>query len=166
MHLQQTISKTLTQLSEALQQLTAEQYVQPVNSLFNATIGQHVRHIVELYIQLDKGYVTGVINYDLREREILYETKLEIVNELLLQLPLLLDKPDKLLQLELNYTESPDLMLPVASNYYRELAYNLEHTIHHMALIRIGIYEIAAITIPANFGIAHSTIQYRASCAQ
>jgi len=166
MHLQQTISNTLTQLSETLQQLTPEQYVQPVASLLNATIGQHVRHIVELYIQLNKGYATGVINYDQREREILYETNLAIVNELLLQLPFLLNKPDKPLQLELNYSESPDLMLPVASNYYRELAYNLEHTIHHMALIRIGIHEIAPIAIPANFGIAHSTIQYRATCVQ
>lgn len=166
MHLQQTISKILTQLSETLQQLTPEQYVQPVPSLFNATIGQHVRHIIELYIQLDKGYALGVINYDQREREILYETKLEIVNELLLQIPLFMNKPDKLMQLELNYSECPDLLLTVASNYYRELAYNLEHTIHHMALIRIGIHEIAAINIPANFGIAHSTIQYRGTCVQ
>ena len=166
MHLQQTISKTLIQLSETLQQLTPELYVQPVTTLFNATIGQHVRHIVELYLQLDKGYARGVINYDQREREILFETNLVVVSDLLLQLPLLLNKPDKSLQLELNYTDNPDLMLPVASNYYRELAYNLEHTIHHIALIRIGIHEIAAIAIPANFGIAHSTIQYRTACVQ
>jgi hypothetical protein len=166
MHLQQTISKTLTQLSETIQQLTPDQYVHPANSLFNATIGQHVRHIIELFIQLDMGYTSGVINYDQRKREMRFETNLYAANELLLQLPSSLDKPDKSLLLEMNYTENPDLLLSVASNYYRELAYNLEHTIHHMALIRIGITEIAAISIPANFGIAHSTIQYRATCAQ
>jgi len=166
MHLQQTIAKTLCQLSETIRQLTPEQYVQPVTSLFNATIGQHVRHIIELYMQLDKGYIGGTINYDQRKREILFETNLTVVNELLLNLPLILNKPDKELKLELNYSDSPDLLLPVASNYYRELAYNLEHTIHHMALIRIGIHEIANIAIPADFGIAHSTIQYRTACAQ
>lgn len=166
MHLQQTISKTLYQLSETLQQLTPEQYVQPVTSLFNASIGQHVRHIIELYMQLDQGYASGIINYDQRKRDLLYETNLNLVNELLQKLPLQMNKPDKALQLELNYSERPDLMLPVASNYYRELAYNLEHTIHHMALIRIGIHEIAAIAMPVNFGIAHSTIQYRTACAQ
>ena len=166
MYLQQTICTTLTQLSETLQQLTSEQYVQPVTTLFDATIGQHVRHIIELYIQLDKGYTSGVINYDQRKRHLLFETNLDHVNELLLKLPLLLNKPDKALKLELNYSERPDHLLTVDSNYYRELAYNLEHTIHHMALIRIGIHEIASVEIPANFGVAHSTTQFRTTCAQ
>lgn len=166
MHLQQTISNTLCQLSETLRQLTPAQYVQPVHSLFNATIGQHVRHIIELYLQLEVGYTSGLINYDQRKRDPLFETDLHFVNEFLLSLPLNLNKPDKLLTLELNYTDQPEQLLPVATNYYRELAYNLEHTIHHLALVRIGIHEIASITIPADFGIAHSTIQYRNTCAQ
>jgi len=54
----------------------------------------------------------------------------------------------------------------VETNYYRELIYNLEHTIHHMALIKVGINEVSCIAVPEGFGIATSTIKFRRSCAQ
>jgi len=52
------------------------------------------------------------------------------------------------------------------TNYYREVAYNLEHTIHHMALIKVGIREVSDMEIPENFGVASSTIKFRSACAQ
>ena len=55
MQLQQSVKNVFLQLSESLHQLTDEQYVQPSKTLFNATIGQHVRHIIELFICLEKG---------------------------------------------------------------------------------------------------------------
>jgi hypothetical protein len=51
------------------------------------------------------------------------------------------------------------------TNYYREMAYNLEHTIHHMALIRTGINDVSRISVPENFGVAISTMKYRKQCA-
>jgi len=54
----------------------------------------------------------------------------------------------------------------IPSNYYRELAYNLEHTIHHMALIRVGVNEVSSIELPVEFGVAYSTVKYRKQCAQ
>jgi hypothetical protein len=44
--------------------------------------------------------------------------------------------------------------------------YNLEHTIHHMALIRIGISEVSDIRLSENYGVASSTIKHLQSCAQ
>ena len=52
------------------------------------------------------------------------------------------------------------------SNYYREVMYNLEHAIHHHALIKIGIQQFTAIELPESFGVAPSTMQYRKACAQ
>jgi hypothetical protein len=48
------------------------------------------------------------------------------------------------------------------TNYFRELTYNIEHAVHHMAIIKIGIREVANyVTLPADFGIAASTIRYK-----
>ena len=57
-------------------------------------------------------------------------------------------------------------IVSIASNYYREIAYNLEHTIHHMALIRVGINEVSSVVLPDEFGVAYSTIKFRQQCAQ
>lgn len=166
MHLQEAVKKIFIQISETLQQLTPQQYVQPSITLFNATIGQHVRHIIELFIELDKGYAGGVVNYDKRKRDLRIETDLYFANDTLLHLHLILNKPDKTLRLELDYNENSSKLLSIATNYHRELLYNLEHTIHHMALIRVGINEVAAITVPENFGMATSTVKHRTACAQ
>jgi hypothetical protein len=52
------------------------------------------------------------------------------------------------------------------TNYYREIVYNLEHTIHHMALIRVGLKELASIELPENYGVASATVKHKKSCAQ
>lgn len=69
MQLQQAISHVFLHLNNVLNQLTNEQYQQPCKALSNATIGQHVRHILELYTCLYTGYQTGIVNYDNRQRD-------------------------------------------------------------------------------------------------
>ena len=53
-----------------------------------------------------------------------------------------------------------------ATSFTRELFYCDEHTIHHLALIRVGINEIGGYQLNESFGVAPSTIKYRQSCAQ
>ena len=64
------------------------------------------------------------------------------------------------------YDEHSDKPIRISTNFYREIAYNLEHTIHHMALIRVGISEVSNIRLPEDFGIATSTVKHRKQCAQ
>jgi hypothetical protein len=48
-----------------------------------------------------------------------------------------------------------------------QLVQALEHTIHHMALIRIGIRDTGSEHfLPEGYGIASSTLQHRRECAQ
>ena len=52
------------------------------------------------------------------------------------------------------------------TNLQRELAYNLEHIVHHMALMRVGLKELLpSIIIPKNFGVADSTQRFRQQTA-
>ena len=77
-----------------------------------------------------------------------------------------IDRSNKDIFLEAeDYCESMEIVT-IPSNYYRELAYNLEHTIHHMALIRVGITEVSGIQLSDDFGVASSTVKYRKQCAQ
>jgi hypothetical protein len=54
----------------------------------------------------------------------------------------------------------------VQTNYFRELLYNLEHSIHHQALIKVAVLKNKNIQLCSEFGVAKSTIEYRTQCAQ
>lgn len=166
MKFQQAIKNVFIQLTDSLSQLSDEQYHQPSKVLFNATIGQHVRHVIELFICLNNGYETGTVNYEKRKRDIRIETDKLFACDLLQMIAANLDKADKELLLEAAYDEQSDDTITVHTNYYREIIYNLEHTVHHMALIRVGINDVSSINLPEGFGIASSTIKYRKACAQ
>lgn len=160
------IGNVFVQLGSSLEQITPEQYSQPSKVLFSATIGQHVRHIVELFLCLEKGYHTGMVNYEKRNRDYRLETDKLFAAGLLQQVYAELMKADKPLMLEAGYDTDTDNVVRIESNYYRELVYNLEHTVHHMALIRVGFNEVSSIQLPEDFGVASSTIKYRQTCAQ
>ena len=166
MHLQQAIGNVFVQLSNSLEELTPEQYRQPSQVLYNASIGQHVRHIVELFLCLNQGYETGIVNYEKRKRDYRLETDKVFAAEILDTIYATLMKQDKKLFLEAGYDEHTEDVLTIESNYYREVVYNLEHTVHHMALIRVGISEVSALQLPDGYGVASSTIKYRKACAQ
>jgi hypothetical protein len=166
LHLQQSVKKAFLQVEAILESLETEQYISPSRCLFNATIGQHVRHIIELFIELDNGYESGVVNYEKRKRDYRIETDKDVAAALLNNICHEMMRPNKPLLLQAGYKEDSDELISMETNYYRELAYNMEHTVHHMALIRIGINELSAVTVDENFGIASSTIKYRSTCAQ
>lgn len=161
MQLQQAVNSIFVQLAETLQQLSQQEYIQPCNTLFNNTIGQHVRHIIELFQCLEKGYDDGTVNYEKRKRDTVIETDKILASSLLTDIYKGLNKPNRELQLEATYDEHSDQPINISTNYHREIAYNLEHTIHHMALIRVGITEVSAISLPDDFGVASSTVKYR-----
>jgi hypothetical protein len=166
MQLQNAVSEIFTQLSQSIRLLDTAEYRQPSERLFNATIGQHVRHIIELFQCLQRGYEAGLVNYDKRERSLLLEQDKDFALEQLVFLFNDIDKPNKSLMLQAIYDEHSNEAELIPTNYLREVAYNLEHTIHHMALIRIGINEISNVQLPDNYGVASSTIKYKKACAQ
>ena len=82
------------------------------------------------------------------------------------EIQLQIKKENKSLVLLTGLSELPCEPEKIETNYYREILYNLEHTIHHMALIRVGLGEIGRILVDEDFGVAPSTIKFRQQCVQ
>ena len=164
--LQNAIQNVFLQLTTSLEQLDAGQYVQECQTLSGASIGKHLRHVIELFQSLERGYDAGIVNYEMRKRDARIENDKAVALSLLHEIHNNLDKPDKDLVLQSSYDDDSIDIITIRTNYNRELVYNLEHTIHHMALIRVGITEVSEIRLPENYGVASSTIKYRLSCAQ
>ena len=138
-------------------------YAAPCQALSNATIGQHTRHIIELYQCLLAGYVTGEINYDNRKRNMQLENEVAVAVDAVKEIQVNLEQADKTVKI---FCQDEENSVSIESNYYREVIYNLEHCIHHQALIKVALLSINDIVIADGFGVAPSTLQYRQQCAQ
>ncbi len=162
MNLKEAANDVLSQLQSVIDQVKPEDYTGKIRNL-ESSIGEHARHIIEFYICLIQGLDVRVINYDSRERDKRIETNSNFANR----------KIEEILSFINNYNENPALTLSLSysyseldnlniqSNYLRELAYNIEHTIHHLAIIKIAINEFYDyIELPGNFGIASSTVRH------
>lgn len=158
-----SIRKTLYELTDLVSQLSDNDYCFPCYDLSNATIGEHTRHIIEMFQCLENQYQNGTVNYDDRKRDYLIQTNAAVAKESIDVILNQIEKPNKNLLLQ-QIVDGEELL--IESNYYRELLYNLEHCIHHQALIKVAIMQSATVQIDANFGVARSTIEYRKQCAQ
>jgi hypothetical protein len=158
-----SIKDNFTQITQILTQLDNSAYIFPHPELSNATIGEHTRHIIEMYQSLLKSYASGVVNYDKRERNFQIQTNVDFALNEIQNLQNSLNLDNKELTIEQGTSE---VYFQVKTNYFRELLYNLEHSIHHLALIKVALLKNPEITICQNFGIAKSTIEYRKQCAQ
>lgn len=155
------------QLQAVLIELTPEEYTAKGKHLSGATIGQHVRHIIELFQELATGYASGLVNYEARTRDYILETNngaaVGALNNLLHHFP----APDLDLLLTADIGVDGQSAFTLKTTHYREWLYNIEHTVHHMALIRVAVQELTAIALPAHFGVAASTIKHQQKlCAQ
>jgi hypothetical protein len=61
-----SINNSLNELIDLLNQLSQKEYSNSCTELSNATIGEHTRHIIEMFQCLENQYDLGVVNYDKR----------------------------------------------------------------------------------------------------
>lgn len=159
----QAVKNTLDDVDHFLSQVSDDQYTYPCPELSGSTIGQHTRHIIELFECLVNQYDEGTINYDSRPRDPLTETLPDYARKCIQKIRNTINKPDKQLKLTQHVASGH---ITLHSNYYRELLYNLEHCIHHQALIRVAAVCMDNLQLHAHFGVAPSTIEFKKQCAQ
>lgn len=158
-----SINKSLDQLVHLLSQLSQKDYVSPCSELSNASIGEHCRHIIELFNCLEHNYESAIVNYDNRERNYTIQTDNAYAVLQIKRIQNGLGKENKILRLQ-QCVEGE--VIDIQTNYYRELLYNLEHCIHHQALIKVAILKFDYVKVDESFGVAPSTIEFRKKCVQ
>ncbi|WP_264566612.1 DinB family protein [Flavobacterium sp. N3904] len=158
-----SINNSLDELIELLNQLSQGEYSKSCFELSGASIGEHTRHIIEMFQCLNRNYDSGIVNYDKRERNVLIETNTDFAIQMILDIKNSISKDNKNIELQQIIDGNA---VHIQSNYYRELLYNLEHCIHHQALIKVAILKCESIVVDDNFGVARSTIEYRKQCVQ
>lgn len=159
----ESIKNCLIDLQKVITQLSAEDFCIPIDNLSGATIGEHSRHIIELFQSVVNAYEDYELDYDNRKRDKQIETNKKYALQTIETILSEIEKPNKPLLLKHKISEETTY---IETNYFREMLYNLEHCIHHQALIKVAILQIQYINLDANFGVAPSTIAYRNQCAQ
>ncbi len=157
------IQRNFLEIITLLDQLDNQKYTFCNPELSEATIGEHIRHIIEMYQCLIADYEFGTINYDKRKRNLAIQNSIEEAKLAIASILETIALPNKELFLEDGLQAAN---FRVQTNYFRELLYNLEHSIHHQALIKVAVLKYNEVTLPENFGIAKSTIEYKSQCAQ
>lgn len=164
MHLIQSSHSILSQLASLVDQIGESDFSKPCPTLGHSSIGQHLRHTLEFFLCLESGCITGVVNYDKRAHDKLIESDKYIAAATISRIKEFIAQrhADFTLKLEVGYNLDSEESQVMDTNYFRELTYNIEHAVHHMAIIKIGIREVANyVILPADFGIAASTIRYK-----
>ncbi len=158
----QELAQRLSELMALATALNNDEYARPIDSLDGASVGAHIRHVVEMLQCLQKGYDSGTIDYDDRNRSTLLETDVREAVRVMASFASM-DQPDKPLQLKYR---SDGMQVLIETNYCRELLYNLEHAVHHQALIKVALQNMPHVSVGSGFGVAKSTLEYRDSCAR
>jgi len=164
-------AQSLSDSEVYLKEIDPSVYAMSLDLLFGASIGQHTRHFIEFYQCLLDQISDNCteLNYSKRLREPAIEENPDFALRTIRRLVAKINALDQNIGFKLKCSEqfeSGDVH--VDSNLERELLYNIEHTIHHLAIIKIGLAAVApGINLPEHFGVAPSTLRYRDGiCAQ
>lgn len=154
------LSEQLKSLSNLISSLSDEQFTHHIEHLGNASIGGHTRHIVELLHCAVDGYKSGTVDYLNRKRNLELQNNrafaIETISAILNNVKL----SDKILNM---LVEDININATISTTYYREIVYNTEHTIHHLALIKVALIEMNLDLVDNHFGMAYSTIKFKES---
>ncbi|SMD45396.1 hypothetical protein SAMN00777080_4046 [Aquiflexum balticum DSM 16537] len=158
--------QNLLQIKELICNMKVEDFSKKLEILSGSSIGQHLRHILELYQCLLDGAFENEVNYDNRKRNLRLETDpefalttIEEISEKIFNLD-----GDKYLNMLGAFSAHSEKKIAIKTSIYRELAYNLEHSIHHQALIKIGLSALGLSNlVDIDFGVAPATIKYKNS---
>lgn len=158
------LEKLVLQIQEFLQEISTAEYCQELEIYDCSSIGKHCRHIHDFLYTLCTGVHTQQLDYSRRDRKPELEKNPRYLAETLrVRLNELKDFPfhHKVYVLPDYGPQRPSHPSKHLSTFGRELLFVIHHTIHHMAMIKMGVKQLdSSILLPAEFGLAPSTIAF------
>lgn len=150
--------------------LDDHKYSRVAGAPFNASVGQHYRHVIEHFQSFIWGLQSGEINYDARNRNVRLQSEVTYGSVATCDVLRVLKRlTDETLGRECDVINTVGYgnagISKLRSNVGRELAYCAGHAIHHYAIIRLISHQMG-VTVPAEFGFAPSTLKHRPAAAE
>ena len=162
--------ESLEQMMDFITGLSDEAYMRAPKPLFNSSIGQHLRHILDVYMALMNTDNLPEINYDIRRRGLALETvrsegliELNSVHKWLMTL-----NPEKLalpISIQSEVSVCSEQSAQMASSMARELCFASSHLTHHLALMA-AIAKFLGHEVNDEFGVAPTTATFLRSQQQ
>lgn len=157
-----------------LGRLSDEEYNKVNEPLIKSTIGQHIRHVADMYFALMEADENALVDYDKRRRgsqiESVKALGIEAIQQILFWLDTLalqkLGQQSVQIKTEISLQKSKSVTME--SSFVRELVFIGSHTVHHYALINV-IAKCQGLEIDEMFGMAPATVSYlrnEVTCAQ
>lgn len=147
-------------------ELNGESFAALAPDPYNASIGQHFRHVLDHFLCLESGMAAGEIDYDNRERNPRLETDLDYARATTERLIQVLNRYDLellsrpcIVRYSVGYGNIAPVRLP--SVVARELAFCIGHSVHHYAIVRL-LCDSVGVEVAPEFGVAPSTLKHRA----
>lgn len=156
--------EVVEQLITFISDMTKSEYQFIAKPLFTSTIGQHLRHIVDLYRAIQLGLDSRVINYDYRRRGALIETdRHEGIKELESLRSWLQTLDSTAFDMPVSINSEISLSQQTSETYIsslgRELNFASSHLIHHLAIMA-AIAKSAGMNANPSLGTAPATATY------
>lgn len=144
--------------------LTPAQYVHAEQG--QSSIGAHMRHCMDHFLCFLRGLDAGEINYDARDRDEALENDREVFQRVVsdvCEALSALDGANLSRPLVMRQIPAPGFEPVFAtSTIDRELLFLMSHCIHHVAIAKV-LARAWGITMPANLGVAYSTVAWKNS---
>ena len=164
MNCKQGALQLIDQIIEVIGMVPHGHYAQPMDVFSGSTLGKHFRHIYDFFLCLSEQCDDKEIDYASRSR-----------NPEIEEDPFYAIERFRAIQRDLgNLEESTslsvyaDFSLPdgtrpsVSTTIGRELMYAYDHSVHHLAIVKIGLREIdPALPLSRDIGVAASTIAHQ-----
>lgn len=164
----------LEQGLELLSRLSNDEYTCVCEPWLKSTIGQHVRHVTDMYFALMSAQDGERVDYDVRRRgskvELQRDKGIDAFKQVILWLDELVQNvdDDKKVTIKSEVSLHQSVSVTLESSLLRELVFVGSHTVHHYAVISV-IAKLQNIEIAEWFGVAPATVTFLRNevvCAQ
>jgi hypothetical protein len=156
--------ETIDQLIEFIHSLSNEEYQFVATPWFESSIGQHLRHIVDLYQALMFNRNEQQIDYDIRRRGAPIESQRKVglceLNEIkdwLNELDDTLIHQSIQIKTEISLLSQQSMVFD--SSFGRELCFASSHLIHHLAIMA-AIAKMTGKKVDGYLGMAPATASH------